>query len=336
MYPLLRSLLFQLPAETAHHLSLKALATLPAALFPQLPEGRPVEAMGLRFPNAIGLAAGLDKDGIAIDGLGRLGFGFIEIGTVTPRPQPGNPKPRLFRLKKQQAIINRMGFNNQGLAALVERAARRRYPGILGINIGKNKQTPNEQALADYLTGLEQAWPVADYITVNISSPNTRGLRDLQATDSLHQLLHGLKQRQQQLADATGRYVPVALKVAPDLEEEAVQAMAAVINEVMLDAVIPTNTTIRRPGLENEPLARETGGLSGRPLKPLADRTLATFRKHLQPELCLIGCGGISSGRDIADKAAAGARLFQLYTGFVYQGPALVRECIRAAASLPA
>ncbi len=334
MYPLIRSLLFGLPPETAHQLSLQALARLPAALLPTPPAGKPVQAMGLTFPNAVGLAAGLDKDGIAIDGLGRLGFGFIEIGTVTPRPQAGNPRPRLFRLTRQQAIINRMGFNNQGLAALVERAAQRRYQGILGINIGKNKDTPNEQALNDYLMGLEAAWPVADYVTVNISSPNTRGLRDLQAADSLHTLLAGLKSRQQQLADASGRYVPIALKVAPDLDEAAIADMAAVINEVGLDAVIPTNTTLARPGLEREPLAEQAGGLSGRPLKPLADLALQRFRRHLEPKLCLIGCGGISSGDDLKDKARAGARLFQLYTGFIYQGPALIHACIRAAAEL--
>ncbi len=332
MYALLRNLLFRLPPETAHALTLKTLAAAPGWLFPRAPGGKPVQAMGLTFPNAIGLAAGLDKDGVAIDGLGRLGFGFIEIGTVTPQPQAGNPRPRLFRLPEQQALINRMGFNNGGVQALVCRAGRRNYKGVLGVNIGKNKHTPNERALDDYLLGLEAVWPVADYITVNISSPNTRGLRDLQGADTLHTLLKALKARQMELADRSGHYRPIALKVAPDLDDGQIAAMAAVILDVGLDGVIPTNTTIRRPGMESVALAGEQGGLSGAPLKPLADQTLARFHHHLGRRVCLIGCGGIHQPEHIQDKARAGARLFQLYTGLIYQGPALVHGCILKAA----
>ena len=294
------------------------------------PRGKPVEAMGLTFPNPVGLAAGMDKNGDYIDALGSLGFGFIEIGTVTPRPQPGNPKPRVFRLESAGAMINRLGFNNKGVDHLVERASRRRYPGILGINIGKNADTPIENAAGDYLYCLDRVYPHADYVTVNISSPNTQRLRDLQSADALDALLGSLAARRVELADRHQRCVPLAVKVAPELDDSQILAISRVVARHRIDAVIATNTTIRRPGVSTLPHCREQGGLSGPPLTGESNRVLTALRAALPKEVSLVGVGGIASGEDAARKRALGADLVQFYTGFVYHGPGLINDCVKA------
>lgn len=328
-YSLLKSLLFQLPAETAHHVSLQSLKFVPDLLLPPI-VNQPSEWMGINFPNRVGLAAGLDKNGDYINALAKCGFGFIEVGTVTPRPQAGNAKPRLFRLKDNQAIINRMGFNNKGVDYLVQKVKNRRFQGVLGINIGKNKDTPNEEALSDYLIGLEKTYPVADYITINISSPNTQGLRDLQQADSLNHLLSGLKKRQSELADQHKRYVPLALKVAPDLDEAAIVLISQALTDHNFDALIATNTSIQRPDTLKGRHIDEQGGLSGKPIKALADLALNRFARDFDSykhKPCLIGCGGISDVADAQNKIHAGADLIQIYTGFIYQGPQLIHDC---------
>lgn len=334
-YPLIRKALFQLPAEKAHDIALKGLARghalgLGRRLWPRVTA--PVEVMGLTFPNPVGLAAGLDKNGDYIDALGDLGFGFIEVGTVTPRPQPGNPKPRIFRVEQAGAIINRLGFNNKGVDHLVAQVRKRRFDGILGINIGKNFDTPNENAVDDYLACFDKVYAHADYITVNISSPNTRGLRDLQGEEALNRLLRALSNRRRDLAGSTGQQVPIALKVAPDLDSEAITAIAAAVSRHRMDAVIATNTTISRDGVQGMPNANETGGLSGRPVLEASTRVLAALREALPDDIALVGVGGVFSAADAACKIDAGADLVQVYTGFIYQGPALIAEAARAAA----
>ncbi|MFH1871414.1 MAG: quinone-dependent dihydroorotate dehydrogenase [Pseudomonadota bacterium] len=331
-YALIRPLLFTLDPERAHELTLRLLAVGGALRFGQAATAGvdAVDVMGLRFPNRVGLAAGLDKNGTAIDGLARLGFGFLEVGTVTPRPQPGNPKPRLFRLQEHQAIINRMGFNNQGIDALRERLARVAYRGILGINIGKNFDTPIEKAVDDYLICLDKAFPLASYITVNISSPNTKNLRQLQGASELDALLGALKSRQTALADRHGSYVPLALKIAPDLDSDQITDIADALKRHRIDAVIATNTTLGREGVESSPLAAEAGGLSGSPLFDKSTAVIRDLARALAGELPIIAAGGITSGARARAKLDAGAALVQLYSGLIYQGPQLVAECIEA------
>ncbi len=331
-YTLIRPLLFALDAECAHELTLKALSATSSLGMGNAPANtaNTVSVMGLKFPNRVGLAAGLDKNGIAIDGLAGLGFGFIEVGTVTPRPQPGNPKPRLFRLPEQEAIINRMGFNNEGIDALLSRLPMRRYQGILGVNIGKNFDTPIERAADDYLIGLEKAYAAAAYITVNISSPNTKNLRQLQGSSELDALLGALKERQTVLAERHGKYVPLALKIAPDLDTDQITNIADALRRHRIDGVIATNTTLGREGVESSPLAKEAGGLSGAPLFEKSTAVIRLLSKALAGELPIIAAGGITSGERARDKIDAGAALVQLYSGLIYRGPGLVGECIKA------
>ncbi len=290
----------------------------------------PVEIAGLKFPNRVGLAAGLDKEADTIDALGRLGFGFIEVGTLTPRPQPGNDKPRLFRLIPHQAIINRMGFNNSGILSGVTNVKHSHYPGIIGINIGKNKVTPNDEAAMDYLACLEEAWPVADYIAVNFSSPNTPGLRDLQKADSAARLLASLKAEASNLQRETGKHVPIFMKVAPDLHEGQISELAQVFLNEGLDGLIATNTTLSRTGVENHPNSGQAGGLSGAPLTQKSTEIIRAFAQELKGQIPIIGVGGIMSGQDAVDKIKAGASLVQLYTGFIYHGPPLIAACVQA------
>ncbi|MCX7156526.1 MAG: quinone-dependent dihydroorotate dehydrogenase [Rhodocyclales bacterium] len=331
-YALVRPFLFALDAEHAHELTLRLLAIGDSlGLIRSSPvSGKPVEVMGLKFPNRVGLAAGLDKNGTAIDGLSRLGFGFLEVGTVTPRPQPGNPKPRLFRLPEHEAIINRMGFNNAGIDALRERLALVRYRGILGINIGKNFDTPIERAVDDYLLCLDKAYPLASYITVNISSPNTKNLRQLQGASELDALLGALKARQTALAETHGKYVPLALKIAPDLDSGQIANIADALRRHRIDAVIATNTTLGREGVETSPLAAEAGGLSGSPLFEKSTAVIRSLTHALGGELPVIAAGGITSGKRARAKLEAGAALVQIYSGLIYRGPQLVAECIEA------
>ncbi len=332
LYVLARAGLFRLDAETAHEVTIGLLSRFPRSaglLAGRMPDA-PCRVMGLDFPNPVGLAAGLDKNGECIEAWAALGFGFVEVGTVTPRPQPGNPKPRLFRLEAQRALINRLGFNNHGVDALVARVRAARYRGILGINIGKNFDTPLERAADDYLYGLEKVYPVASYVTVNISSPNTQGLRELQKGAALDELLAQLKQAQARLADRHGRYVPLAVKIAPDMDDAQLQAVADALRRHRADAVIATNTTVSRAGIEDEPLAQESGGLSGAPLGARSTEVIRRLHGLLAGELPIIGVGGILSGTDAAAKRAAGAALVQIYTGFIYRGPALIRECVEA------
>lgn len=331
MYKHLRDLLFLLPAETSHHLALDSLKLLGKTGLlgkPQPLPGKPVRVMGLDFPNPVGLAAGLDKNGEYIDALAALGFGFVEIGTVTPRPQPGNPKPRLFRLPEAQAIINRMGFNNHGIDYLLDQVRKARYQGILGINLGKNFDTAVENAADDYLIGLRKAYLHAHYITVNISSPNTPGLRTLQYGDDLKRLLVTLREEQSKLAQEHGRYVPVAIKVAPDLTEAEIRDMAGVFSSVQIDALIATNTTLDRSAVQGVLHAQEQGGLSGMPLTQHSTEVIRQFRADMDGKIPIIGVGGIMSGEAAKAKLEAGASLVQVYTGFIYRGPDLVKECV--------
>lgn len=330
LYELIRPLLFRFDPETAHSIGLNALhwsaklGRLNPLLQPQT--GKPRRIMGLEFPNLIGLAAGMDKNGDCIDGLAAVGFGFLEIGTVTPLPQPGNPKPRLFRLVEQQALINRLGFNNKGVFYAVERVKAKHSRIVIGINIGKNLSTPVENALEDYLIGLRQVHAHADYVAVNISSPNTPGLRKLQTSHCLDELLDGLESERQKLADEYGRRTPLAVKIAPDLEPEELAPLADLLVKHRVDAVIATNTTLSRVGVEGSPFAQEAGGLSGKPLLVKSTQTVARLSQVLKGELPIIACGGIFSVGDARDKLEAGASLVQIYTGFIYRGPALVRE----------
>ena len=331
-YSLVRPLLFTLDAETAHDLAIAALRRL-GCLLPAVPatDEPPVRVMGLDFANRVGLAAGLDKNAEAIDGLARLGFGFIEVGTVTPRPQSGNPRPRMFRLPAQQALINRMGFNNHGVEALLMNIRATKYRGILGINIGKNAFTPIERAADDYLTCLDKVYPLASYVAVNISSPNTRNLRQLQGEAELDGLLSVLKSRQAELADKHGRYVPLALKIAPDLEDEQIQRIADSLRRHRIDAVIATNTTLGRNDVTGLPHAAEAGGLSGAPLFEKSTAIVAALARALVNELPIIAVGGIVDAAKAVAKLEAGAQLVQIYSGLIYRGPELVRECVAAA-----
>ena len=335
MYGLARPFLFAFDAERAHGLGLASMeAAYRSGLNPLLasaPKPLPTKAFGLTFQNPVGLAAGLDKNGAHIDALMALGFGFIEIGTTTPRAQPGNPKPRMFRLPEQQAIINRLGFNNEGVDALVRNVGRaRRNRALLGINIGKNKDTPNESAESDYLFCLERVYPLADYITVNISSPNTAGLRELQEEQALRRLVSALRDEQEKLAGQHGKRVPMLVKIAPDLSESDIDAAGRVLGDLAVDGVIATNTTIARDGVEGARFADEVGGLSGAPLMGKSTAVLRMLRTRLPESIPLVGVGGILHGADAATKQAAGALLVQVYTGLVYRGPALVGECVDA------
>ena len=335
LYPLLRSGLFRFDPETAHHISMTGLRLaektgLLGLLSPDDGLASPVEAMGLTFPNRVGLAAGLDKEGDTIDALGRLGFGCVEIGTITPRPQPGNPKPRLFRLIPHEAIINRMGFNNSGITAGVENVRKSKtFHGVIGFNIGKNKDTPNENASDDYLACLRAAHPVAGYVAVNLSSPNTPGLRDLQGAEASARLLEVLKKEQSRLAAENGRHVPLLFKVAPDLDDNHIRDLARVFLDGGLDGLIATNTTLDRQAVSDHPRAGEAGGLSGRPVFQKSTEVLRAFASHLGGKIPIIGVGGISSAADARAKIEAGATLVQIYTSFIYQGPTLVRAIAR-------
>lgn len=333
-YRLLRPLLFSLDPETAHEITLKLLQAahnlgLSKLIYPQI-EDKPVKVMGLTFKNAVGLAAGLDKNGAYIDALAGLGFGFIEIGTVTPRPQPGNPKPRLFRLPEHQAIINRMGFNNLGMDHLLSNVRKSRYSGVLGINIGKNFDTPIESAVDDYLIGLRKAYPFAGYITINISSPNTKNLRRLQQGDEIKNLISALKEEQIKLQQQHGNYVPLALKIAPDLSDAEIEHIAKLLLEFSVDAVIATNTTLSRDAIAGHPLAREAGGLSGAPVKEQSTAVVKMLAANLDSRCPIIAAGGILSAADAGEKLAAGASLVQIYTGLIYQGPALISDIVRS------
>jgi dihydroorotate dehydrogenase len=333
LYEFARPFLFALDAETAHDLTLTSLRTAHALHLPvacAAPAGKPVRVMGLEFPNRIGLAAGLDKNGECIEGLAALGFGHIEIGTVTPRPQAGNAKPRLFRLPERQAIINRMGFNNHGVDALVANVKRSAYKGVLGINIGKNFDTPIERAVDDYLACLRKVYAFASYVTVNISSPNTRNLRQLQGESELDGLLGPLKREQAALAQQHGRDVPLALKIAPDLDEAQIKVIADALRRHRIDAAIATNTTLSREGVEHLAHADEAGGLSGAPVFGKATTVLGALSRHLGCEIPLIGVGGVMDGQSARAKLEAGAQLVQLYTGLIYRGPALVKEVIES------
>lgn len=332
MYSLLRHLLFRLPAETAHDLGLLGLDWA-GQLLASPPQPLPVDLFGLHFPNPVGLAAGLDKNGDHIDALLALGFGFIEVGTVTPKPQAGNPKPRMFRLPQAQAVINRMGFNNKGVAHLVrqvERSKAAQQGAVIGINIGKNKNTPNEDAVNDYLYCLDRVYALASYITINISSPNTANLRELQQRDALLQLLSPLRERQQQLASQHQRQVPLLVKLAPDLKTEQLDDITSVIVDTGMQGVICGNTTISRAGVTQLPDGKQTGGLSGKPLKGKADQLLHAMCERLPADIPVIGVGGISQGQDAVDKLNQGARLMQFYTGLIYRGPGLISECVDA------
>jgi dihydroorotate dehydrogenase len=329
LYGFARPFLFSLDPETAHRLTLRLADHAGFALGKEIPRN-PVRAMGLEFPNPVGLAAGLDKDAAHIDALGALGFGFIEVGTVTPRPQAGNPKPRLFRLPAKEALINRFGFNNVGADEVVRNIERAQWRGILGVNIGKNADTPPERAVEDYEIGLEKVYAKASYVTVNISSPNTKGLRDLQQKEQLEELLRRIMQKKEILAERHGRRVPLALKVAPDLRDEEIEDIADAVRRNRIDAVIATNTSLSRAGVTGLEHCEEAGGLSGAPIRGLATEVLRKFASRLKGETLLIGAGGILSGEDAAEKLRAGASLVQLYTGLIYRGPGLVAECASA------
>lgn len=333
MYHFIRPFLFALEAETAHHVALRALhlAHRLNLLRPTvIANNAPHETiMGLPFPNKIGLAAGLDKNGDYIDALGALGFGFIEIGTVTPRPQAGNPKPRLFRLPTEGAIINRMGFNNKGVDYVKARLAHRRYRGILGVNIGKNKDTPNERATDDYLLAFNALAPYASYVTVNISSPNTTSLRDLQQAESLTPLLSALKEAQYTLRQQTGHHTPLVVKIAPDLESTDIISLAKVFLNTEVDGVIACNTTIRREGISPVRHVNEVGGLSGIPVRDGSTSVIQQLYQQLATRIPIIGCGGVSDETSARAKLAAGASLLQVYTGLVYEGPRLVKRLAR-------
>ena len=337
-YPLARPFLFGLDPERAHDLALGALAAIQhTPLVCTVAQERvrdPVTLAGLAFPNRVGLAAGLDKNGRCIDAFGAMGFGSVEVGTVTPLGQPGNPKPRIFRLPEAEALINRLGFNNEGLAAFVANVRRARFRasgGILGLNIGKNAATPIERAADDYLACLAGVYPHADYVTVNISSPNTKNLRDLQSESALDALLASLVRRRAELADEHGRQVPLFVKIAPDLDEGQVESVAAALQRAGIDGVIATNTTLARDAVATLRHGNEAGGLSGRPLGAASNRVVAQLRTSLGPGFPIIGVGGVLSAADALAKRAAGADIVQIYTGFIYHGPALIS---RAAAAL--
>jgi dihydroorotate dehydrogenase, subfamily 2 len=331
-YPLVRHFLFKLDPEVVHELTIHQLAWMGGTPFEvffrnKLPS-RPVEVMGLKFDNPVGLAAGLDKDGDAIDAFGAMGFGFIEVGTVTPRPQPGNDKPRIFRVIPAQGIINRMGFNNKGVDNLIENVKKSHYKGILGINIGKNKDTPIENGKDDYLICMDKVYAYAGYIAVNISSPNTPNLRQLQYGDAFDDLLNSLKERQKELAEKHKKYVPLAVKIAPDLSPEELKQVAEALLRHKIDGVIATNTTLDREMIHDMPHAAETGGLSGRPLQNKSTEIIRALHQYLKGQIPIIGVGGIDSAMAAREKIQAGAELVQIYSGFIYNGPDLVKNIV--------
>lgn len=333
-YRIMRDLMFRLDAEKAHHLGLVGLDWLEITgaswLMTRKMKMKPVRVMGLTFPNAVGLAAGLDKNGDHIEAMSALGFGFVEIGTVTPRPQPGNPKPRLFRIPEAQGIINRMGFNNLGVDHLIQQVQAADTKTLIGINIGKNFDTPVEKAVDDYLIGLNKVYPHADYVTINISSPNTPGLRTLQFGESLDSLLSALKNAQADLAEQHKKYVPMAVKVAPDLSNDEVSQLAQAFNKHKIDAVIATNTTMDRDAVAGLQNADEAGGLSGAPVFEKSTEIVRLFREALDDDLPIIAAGGIMSAQQALAKLDAGASLVQIYSGLIYQGPTLIREVIQS------
>lgn len=330
LYSLARPLLFSLDAESAHELTLNLLSASQRLMPTCKLQGPSVSAMGIDFPNPVGLAAGLDKNGACIEGWGKLGFGFVEIGTVTPRPQPGNPKPRIFRLPEALGIINRMGFNNHGVDHLLANVAASPFKGVLGINIGKNVDTPIERAADDYLICLDKVYAAASYVTVNISSPNTKNLRQLQGESELDALLGTLKARQTELTQRHGKYTPLVLKIAPDLDNEQVISIAGLLRRHRIDGVIATNTTLSREGVEHLPHGNEAGGLSGAPVFEKSTAVVAALAKAIAGELPIIAAGGIFSGKQAQAKLDAGATLVQVYSGLIYRGPSLVGECVRA------
>ena len=335
MYSLLRPLLMRMDAERSHEFALAWMNRVDRAGLGRLLRGHhlpdnPRRVMGLTFPNPVGLAAGLDKNAEYLEALGRVGFGFIEVGTVTPRPQPGNPEPRLFRLPEHRAIINRMGFNNQGVDAMVQRLRTTRYQGVLGVNIGKNKDTPTERATDDYLECLQKVYPYADYVTVNVSSPNTPGLRELQGGELLETLLGRLVHLRDVLAGEYRRYVPLVVKIAPDMDETQRAWFCEQVLAHGIDGVAATNTTLSRDGVGSHPLAAETGGLSGEPLRDRAQAVLEDLSARLGGRVPLIGIGGIMNGADARDRMEAGADLLQVYSGFIYKGPKLLEDVLSA------
>ncbi|NMP31446.1 quinone-dependent dihydroorotate dehydrogenase [Thalassotalea sp. M1531] len=334
LYSAIRKLMFQFDPETIHNLTIKGLhftgnSPLKAVYKQSLPE-KPVEVMGIKFPNPVGLSAGLDKNGECIQAFSALGFGFVEIGTITPRPQPGNPKPRIFRLEEANAIINRMGFNNKGVDYLVDQVRQANFDGVLGINIGKNKDTPEENAKDDYIQCMRKVYNYATYITVNISSPNTPGLRSLQYGEALNELLSALKSEQKALAEQYGKYVPLTVKIAPDLTEEEVNGIAQCLVANEIDGVIATNTTLARDKVAHLPHGEEQGGLSGMPVKDQSTLVIKQLSVALDGKLPIIGVGGIHSAEAAKEKLAAGASLVQLYTGFIYEGPDLIKDIVQS------
>ncbi len=333
LYRIARAGLFRFSAETAHELAINNLRRFtgtPLDCFyrQNLPK-RSVEVMGLTFKNPVGLAAGMDKNGEAVDGFGAMGFGFIEVGTVTPRPQPGNDKPRLFRVLEAEGIINRMGFNNLGVDQLIENLQKCKYDGVIGINIGKNKDTPIEKGTEDYLICMEKVYPYAGYIAANISSPNTPGLRSLQYGEALNELLAALKQKQAELAEQYGKYVPLALKIAPDLTDEELGQICDSLKKYQIDGVIATNTTLDRSVVEGMKYGQETGGLSGRPVQLRSTQVIAKLYQLLGEEIPIIGVGGIDSYVAAKEKMQAGAKLVQVFSGFIYKGPGLIKDIVR-------
>ena len=333
-YKIARSLLFKLDAEKAHDVSINGLRAMQSLgltplLEPNL-KNNPINIMGLNFPNRIGLAAGLDKSGQCINGFGSMGFGFVEVGTITPRPQSGNPKPRLFRLKEHNAIINRMGFNNPGIENAIDNIIKssKGYSGIVGVNIGKNKITPNAEALDDYMKGLRSFYNIADYIAVNVSSPNTSGLRELQSPEYARKLISPLMKERDLLSHQYEKIVPIAVKLDPDMQRDQIMALAELFLELKIDAVIATNTTVSRNKVQDHKLSQELGGLSGKPLHSQSNDAIHNFKNSLNDEIPIIGVGGILSKKDAEEKIEAGAKLLQIYTGLIYKGPALIRELV--------
>ena len=333
-YKIARSLLFKLDAEKAHDVSINGLRALQSLgltpiLEPNL-KNNPINIMGLNFPNRIGLAAGLDKSGQCINGFGSMGFGFVEVGTITPKPQSGNPKPRLFRLKEHNAIINRMGFNNPGIENAIDNIIKssKGYSGIVGVNIGKNKITPNAEALDDYMKGLRSFYNIADYIAVNVSSPNTSGLRELQSPEYARKLISPLMKERAILSHQYEKIVPIAVKLDPDMQRDQIMALAELFLELKIDAVIATNTTVSRNKVQDHKLSQELGGLSGKPLHSQSNDAIHNFKNSLNDEIPIIGVGGILSKKDAEEKIEAGAKLLQIYTGLIYKGPALIRELV--------
>ena len=333
-YEALRNMLFLLPAEVSHHVSMQSIGLmeqlrLTSLIARDVPDD-PVEVMGIRFPNRVGLAAGLDKDAACIDGLAAMGFGFLEVGTVTPLPQDGNAKPRMFRLKDKQALINRMGFNNQGVDPMCKRVRRSKFNGVLGINIGKNTTTSVGDALADYIFCMRKVYKQASYVAVNISSPNSPGLRDLQKESELAALIEGLKEEHEALKEKFGKHVPLVVKIAPDMDDEDMTNLARRLLSFELDGVIVSNTTVSRGAVAGERHASQSGGLSGEPLRSQANHALSLVSNEVKGKMAVIGVGGIVKGEDAAEKIRLGADLVQIYTGFIYQGPDLISNCVKS------